>query len=144
MYAQAIEDTGLSYESLRNIVSVCTRVELSRRRDNLTFSHHEAVARLSPPEQSRWLDKAAEQGLTSKGPRAAVRAAAQGGPSLLQPGDGGRVLPLETLWPTSQSLLQTTAGHYLQLVEEHLRRLRRNQCRHPRLLAGALPTTSKR
>jgi len=37
--------------SLRNNKWVADRVELSRRRDNLSFAHHAEVAKLEPDEQ---------------------------------------------------------------------------------------------
>lgn len=57
-YAQALDATGLDYGRLRNIAHVEGRVALPRRRDNLSFYHHELVAKLPPREQTRWLDKA--------------------------------------------------------------------------------------
>jgi hypothetical protein len=37
---------------------------MSRRRDNLTWSHHAVVAALDPDEQDRWLDMAAAERLS--------------------------------------------------------------------------------
>jgi hypothetical protein len=54
-YLQAEELTGLGVRTLRNYASVCRRVPLSRRRDVLTFGHHDSVAALEPEEQERWL-----------------------------------------------------------------------------------------
>ena len=45
-YAQAIEVTGYAYGSLRNAAWVASEIELSRRRDNLSWSHHNEVASL--------------------------------------------------------------------------------------------------
>nr|WP_309695550.1 LmbU family transcriptional regulator [Armatimonas sp.] len=61
-YQTAIEATGLDYQTLRNICSVAGKVELSRRRDKLSLSHHIEVAPLHPLEQSGWLDKASIEG----------------------------------------------------------------------------------
>lgn len=58
MYSQALEETDYSYQSLRNASYVAGAVELSRRRDNLSFSHHAEIASLSPEKQDYWLDKA--------------------------------------------------------------------------------------
>ena len=46
IYQEAEEITGFAYQTLRNAASVCTGFELSRRRDNLTFTHHADVAGL--------------------------------------------------------------------------------------------------
>lgn len=57
-YAQAIEATGYSVGDLQNMVYVASGIEPSQRCENLSWSHHREVAALSPPEQTRWLDKA--------------------------------------------------------------------------------------
>lgn len=71
-YTQAIEQTGLETQTLMNIASVSRRVEASRRRETLSWSHHEAVAALEPPEQERWLAEAETEGYTVKRLRARV------------------------------------------------------------------------
>jgi hypothetical protein len=63
-YSQAIEITGRSKGGLMNIVSVARRVPRRRRRNELTFGHHEVVAKLSPKEQIEWLALAVERKLT--------------------------------------------------------------------------------
>ncbi len=49
-------------KTLANWASVCRKVEPSRRREALKFSHHAEVAPLEPEEQERVLDEAASQG----------------------------------------------------------------------------------
>jgi hypothetical protein len=56
MYADAIQRTGLDYQTLRDYAYTARRVELSLRNDKLDFSHHRAVAKLEPAEQRRWLE----------------------------------------------------------------------------------------
>ena len=63
-YAQAIDDTGLDYQTLKKAKWVASNVELVRRRTNLSFSHHEEVAALPPGEQDKLLEKADENGWT--------------------------------------------------------------------------------
>ena len=46
---EAAREISIGYGDLRNLATVARRVELSRRRDNLTWGHHAAVASL-PPE----------------------------------------------------------------------------------------------
>ena len=43
-YRDAVELTGLDYQTLRNYAWVAGRFELSRRRDTLSFGHHAGVA----------------------------------------------------------------------------------------------------
>jgi N6-adenosine-specific RNA methylase IME4 len=73
MYAQAIDETDLSYGRLRNIKFVASNIELSRRRDNLTFTHHEEVASLSSKEQDLFLNKASDENLSVRDLREAIR-----------------------------------------------------------------------
>lgn len=63
-YTQAIESTGLDYQTVANCRWVSSRIELSRRRETLSWSHHELVARLDPAKQEEWLDKAEANGWT--------------------------------------------------------------------------------
>jgi hypothetical protein len=39
---------------------VAGKIETSRRRDVLSFSHHKLAAAMEPPVQDRWLDRAEE------------------------------------------------------------------------------------
>ena len=72
IYSQAIELTGLDYGHLRNVRRVCARFELSRRRDKLTFAHHEAVCALPPAKADELLDRAVAENLTRNQRRAIV------------------------------------------------------------------------
>lgn len=45
-------------QTLANWAWVCREFEVSRRRENLSFSHHAEVAALEPVEQDEWLDRA--------------------------------------------------------------------------------------
>ena len=58
VYTQALEETPYAYQTLRNDKFVAGRVDLSRRRDKLSWSHHEAVADLEPDVQDKLLDVA--------------------------------------------------------------------------------------
>jgi hypothetical protein len=57
-YVEAARITGYDVKTLRNIVYVAKRFDLSRRRDKLTWSHHAEVAVLDSQEQDKWLDRA--------------------------------------------------------------------------------------
>ena len=57
-YAEALEATDYSYKTLRNSAYVSSHVDLSRRRDMLSHSHHAEIAPLPPAEQDKWLDRA--------------------------------------------------------------------------------------
>ncbi|MFL1899476.1 LmbU family transcriptional regulator [Streptomyces tauricus] len=89
-YREAIERTGLDYQTLRNYAWVARRFEQHRRRDGLSFAHHAEVTRLSPPEQDHWLDRAEQRKWSRNELRRAVRAglAEQGHRTGLPPGSG--------------------------------------------------------
>ena len=57
---------GPAYQSCANAAAVCRAFEISRRRETLSFSHHETVAALAPAEQDRLLDQA-ERGRSGQG-----------------------------------------------------------------------------
>jgi hypothetical protein len=57
-YARAAQITGYDTQSLMNMVYVASRFPFSRRRENLSWSHHEAVAALDDEDQCCWLDQA--------------------------------------------------------------------------------------
>ncbi|MER7056143.1 MULTISPECIES: LmbU family transcriptional regulator [unclassified Streptomyces] len=91
-YKEAIERTGLDYQTLRNYAWVARRFEHHRRRDSLSFAHHAEVTRLSPPEQDYWLRKAEQQKWSRNELRRAVRAglAVQSGSAEPPAGDDGQ------------------------------------------------------
>ncbi|HWA53240.1 MAG TPA: hypothetical protein VG816_03620 [Solirubrobacterales bacterium] len=59
-YARASKISGYDPQTLMNMVYVATRFAVSRRRENLSWSHHETLAALDPEEQDRWLDQATQ------------------------------------------------------------------------------------
>lgn len=89
-YREAIERTGLDYQTLRNYAWVARRFEHHRRRDGLSFAHHAEVTRLSPPEQDYWLRRAEQRKWSRNELRRALREglAAQCLPARILPGGG--------------------------------------------------------
>lgn len=73
-YTAAIETTGYEYDTLRNMVWVADNVDLSLRNDNLSFTHHAAVAPLPPDQQVEWLDRAEVQSMSVRDLRSAIAA----------------------------------------------------------------------
>ena len=76
-YEAALDVTGLDYGTLANIASVCEKVESSRRRENLSFTHHVAVASLPAEEQAAWLDRAEAEKWSTRQLQAALVGARQ-------------------------------------------------------------------
>jgi len=73
-YRQAVEQTSLDYQTLRNYAWVAKRFAFSRRRDTLSFGHHAEVAALAEAEQDFWLRKAEQHQWPVKRLRREVRA----------------------------------------------------------------------
>ena len=78
-YARASKITGYDAQTLMNMVYVASRFPISRRRENLSWSHHEALAALEPEEQDHWLDKAGTHRWSVFDLRMMLRAARKGG-----------------------------------------------------------------
>src|SRR5262249_41792955 len=101
----AVEQTGYDYQTLANDKTVARSIQLSRRRENLSWSHHEAVASLPEPEQDRLLDEAEREELTMRQLRQRVqqrrqeRAAVEAPP--LPPGKY-RCVVIDPPWPVEK------------------------------------------
>ena len=63
-YSQAVEETNSSYQTLANIVWVTESIDISHRRENLSFGHHAEVASLDPKEQDKLLRIAEKEKLS--------------------------------------------------------------------------------
>jgi hypothetical protein len=63
-YTAAARVTGYDRQTLMNMVYVATRFEISRRRENLSWSHHAELAALEDAEQNMWLERAAVERLS--------------------------------------------------------------------------------
>jgi hypothetical protein len=70
---QAFESLNLSEEGRREYLRVSERVPRSRRRKDLSWSHHRAVASLEPAAQKDWLKRASEEGMSHHEMRDALR-----------------------------------------------------------------------
>jgi hypothetical protein len=64
-YVRAARITGYDVQTLMNMVYVASRFEPSRRRENLSWSHHaEVAAAQDMAEQERWLDHSESERLS--------------------------------------------------------------------------------
>lgn len=72
-YTQAVDETGLALQTLRNYAWVAARIEPERRRTDLTWSHHAELAALEPVAQEQLLDRARAHSLTVPQLRKAAR-----------------------------------------------------------------------
>lgn len=72
-YAQWVEETGLSVQTLTNIAWIGRRIPHERRREGVDFSYHGEVAALEPEDQDAILDAAEAQGLKNAEVRVLAR-----------------------------------------------------------------------
>lgn len=66
-YSQAMECTGLSYQSLANMVWVSRKVPHHNRVDGLSWTHHRVVASVEPEDQPPLLQHALTNGMSASG-----------------------------------------------------------------------------
>jgi hypothetical protein len=64
-YAQAMDFTQYSEQTLQNFVWVCGRWHFSRRKE-ISFTHHAVIAALHPAVQDRFIQLAIERGWSSR------------------------------------------------------------------------------
>jgi hypothetical protein len=74
-YSRAVKLTGYDAQSLMNMVYVASRFEIYRRRENLSWSHHAALAALDVAEQEQWLSRASADKLSVADLRVELRSA---------------------------------------------------------------------
>ncbi|GGO48543.1 hypothetical protein GCM10012286_44430 [Streptomyces lasiicapitis] len=74
-YRDAIEQTSLDYQTLRNYAWIARKFPPSRRRDGLSLQHHAEVAALPAEEQDRWLGEAESRAWSRNELRRHLRAA---------------------------------------------------------------------
>jgi hypothetical protein len=91
MYAQAIDASDYEYQTLRKAKYVASRIELFRRRNNLSWTDHAEVAALEAPLADRILELAEEGKFSRAQIRDAVRVATAktiAAPTEREPNDG--------------------------------------------------------
>jgi hypothetical protein len=88
-YKQAIADTSLGYQTLRNYAWIARKFPMSRRRDKLSFGHHVEVAALPDDGQDVWLARAERLNWSRSQLRRGLRAAKLVSPRLS--GDEGSI-----------------------------------------------------
>lgn len=84
-YNEAERVTGLDHGTLMNIRGICERIARERRRSELGFWIHAAVAPLDPEEQIEWLQRAIDEGWTRSQLQDAIKEAKNPTP----PNEGG-------------------------------------------------------
>jgi hypothetical protein len=72
--AQGVPESGYARKTVLNCARVARRIPEHRRREELTYAHHDAVASLEEDAQDRWLTWAIEHEATVQELRDAIRA----------------------------------------------------------------------
>lgn len=72
-YARASRITGYDAQTLMNMAYVASRFDVTRRRGNLSWSHHAEIAAMDPDEQDHWLARAETDRLSVRCLRESVR-----------------------------------------------------------------------
>ncbi len=72
-YPQALPESSRAKESLRVYKWVAEKIPAVTRVTELSWSHHRAVAKLEPPEQARWLERAQTEGMSLKALKQALK-----------------------------------------------------------------------
>lgn len=73
-YREALDRTGIPYQTLANFASVARRVPPSVREVALGYEHHAGVAKLERNEQKHWLGLAKEHSLGVRRLRKSIKA----------------------------------------------------------------------
>lgn len=72
-YTQTLEESDYSYQTLRTFAWVSLSIDLLRRGNTLSFSHHREVASLEPEKQKYWLARAVNENLSVRGGGYAIK-----------------------------------------------------------------------
>lgn len=92
-YSRAARITRHDVQTLMNMAYVASRFEISRRRENVSWSHHAELAGLPPAEQDRWLGRIEAHSLTVKDLRLELRR----GRSACERPDAAEAMPSDAL-----------------------------------------------
>jgi uncharacterized paraquat-inducible protein A len=111
-YSRATRITGYDVQTLMNMVYVASRFEISRRRETLSWSHHETLASLDLAEQELWLDRAAAERLSVADLRTELRSARRGGGEAAKSGGKASQLP-----DPSAEIVCPRCGHKIPVSE---------------------------
>lgn len=102
-YTEALDRTGLEYDTLRAIQWVAGRVETVRRRTDLSFSHHREIAALDPVEQDAWLNESEARDLSVHDLRRELRGRRELAPPPLPEGKYAAIV-IDPPWPVEKIL----------------------------------------
>ena len=119
MYSQALDATELDYQTLADVKYTASKVEISCRNENLSFSHHKAVAPLPPEEQEYWLDKAESEGLTRRELRQEIKESKKL-PTPELPEGKYNIIYADPPWQYYEDGLKNQSRHYITMTIDEI------------------------
>lgn len=115
-YSQALNDT--EYQAFQDVAWVARQFEISRRRENLTWSHHREAAPLEIEEQNKVLDAASAGKLSTRELRRLIAEHKQLSlKSPVFPPDTYRVIYADPPWKYNDERMGTGAAAHYPLME---------------------------
>lgn len=124
-YEEAMQQTGLDYQTLRDYKWVSAHVPLSLRNDKLSYHHHRQIANLAPEQQAYFLEKAEQENWSvvqlKQEKYKQTLETKRVGATVADPGFlfGDCTLLLESLPEQSVDLLLTDPPYGIDYVAEH-------------------------
>lgn len=122
IYDELEEITGLDRGTLANYKSIAENIPCSRRREDLSFSHHVEVAKLEPEKQDEFLLRASNEGLSKRELREEIRRDDIHTQEAEMPTDKYRVVYADPPWQYGNSMptyFKEQADHYtLMSIDE--------------------------
>ena len=122
VYDELEEITGLERKTLQNYKYVADSVESSLRKEDLSYKHHEEVAKLTPEKQVEFLNKAVDEKLSVRELREEVRKKDIKESYPEMPTNKYRVIYADPPWKYGNSMpeyFSEQANHYqLMTIEE--------------------------
>jgi hypothetical protein len=118
-YSRAARITKHDVQTLMNMAYVASRYEISRRRENVSWSHHAELAALPAEAQERWLNRVERDALTVRDLRLELRRdRSMQKDADLDPDVAGRSQPPLSRTARDDQLACPKCGHVYRVVHE--------------------------
>jgi hypothetical protein len=111
-YIKAVEITGYDEGTLRNYSSVAGRFDLSRRRDKLSFGHHQVVVSLPLNDADRFLAQAEKGSWSIRRLRDEIKATKAVAPAPPELGPADAPIPPESVQRAAEAPPLATTLHF--------------------------------
>lgn len=122
-YGEAAQITGYDEQTLYNMAWVANAYDISRRREKVSWSHHEELVKLDEARQDEWLDRLETEPMTIKRLRLELKRHARKdgpAPTARQSLDGAHEWAITVSCPGCGELVQVTAADLAGLKDPKL------------------------